>query len=45
MSIVDFKKFSRFDYWDICKELWKDVDPGIDEVEGAERRLAGIKTP
>jgi hypothetical protein len=24
-------------------ELWRDVDPGIAEVEGARKRLAGLE--
>ncbi len=24
-------------------DLWKDADPGIDEVEGAKERLTGLK--
>ena len=37
------KPSPELDNYEKFLSLWKDADPGIDEVEGAKKRVAGLK--
>ncbi len=37
-------KAKAIEHYEKCLDLWKDVDPGIAEVEGARERLTELKS-